>query len=319
MSTYTSNSRFPFRKTYRRKYGSRSFPSRAFGARSGNSSFLRYPRTSAGSSFYRSRGPYRTHPARTPEVKDHRVFELPYAVSFNNMNGPVNWNQNTDPWHTPANPGNSNGVITPILNNVPLGTDYFQRLGTRINWNSIYLNISWQLMSSDMDTVGGYGKPTRAPVNIRVALVLDKQSNGSQGGTPYFLIPRPAPMPEFTNPSIHDIFQAYSTNAGPDGTPILEVGVLSVLNLNNRDRFKILWDYRSTLSPNGNDTRNITKYIKLKGYQSQFATGGSITTNALYLVFLSDGTRWTNNATEPVTFDSRPFATFNSRFRFTDP
>jgi len=163
---------------------------------------------------------------------------------------------------------NTTAVIT-SLNLIRAGSSFFNRIGRKIEMKSIHLK--------------GYLNPVRtnaAADYARVMLVYDAQTNG-------------------TAPAIADILQD-TDQAGTNAT-----GVFSSANLNNRDRFKILCDYRIVLpsltvtagvvtNPGFIDpvtaAFDLERFVKLKGLVTQFkadsspAVIGDIATGGLFLV-----------------------------------
>ena len=163
---------------------------------------------------------------------------------------------------------NSTAQITP-LNLIRAGSSFFNRIGRRIEMRSLHLK--------------GYIDSTRTTTDadyIRIMVVYDEQANGAI-------------------PAIADIIQD-TDQAGTNSTT-----QLSGANLNNRDRFRILADFRIVLpsqtltggaitNPGFVDpvstTFDIERYIKLKGLVTQYradsspAVIGDVATGALYLV-----------------------------------
>lgn len=92
-------------------------------------------------------------------------------------------------------------------------------------------------------------------------------------------------------------------------------GALSVRNLDNRKRFKILWDHQFELAKYGTgqgETNRVKKYFKKK-FETVFNSGdtgtiGDINTNALYFVVVGTGAPGTTAAS----------SYYNVRVRFTD-
>jgi Geminivirus coat protein/nuclear export factor BR1 family. len=165
----------------------------------------------------------------------------------------------------------STWVSTPILlNGCIQGTEATQRLGRKITMTSLYAKIN--LTMSTTTTLGGY---------VRVAVVYDKQANG-------------------TAPGITDVF--------------LNNLITSPNNLSNRDRFVKIVDMETPIiSTSGDPICTLEIYRKLN-LETCFNTGnagsiGDITSGSLYLYVC-------NNA----SFQTAP-ALFTSQFRvkFTDP
>lgn len=117
----------------------------------------------------------------------------------------------------------------------------------------------------------------------RVLVVYDNQSNGAA-------------------PAIGDILSISSTT--------------SFMNLNNRDRFKVIWDKRYkcpvVAATNNSEFIQIDQYFRKCALEvtnsGTGATVGSIATGGLYVIGLSDG----NTATQVPTIS------FNCRIRYQD-
>nr|UOF79006.1 capsid protein [Cressdnaviricota sp.] len=159
------------------------------------------------------------------------------------------------------------------LNLIRAGSSFFNRIGRKINLKSCHLKL--------------YIVPIRTtafPSYVRVMLVYDSQTNGAL-------------------PAISDIIQ--DTDQGGGNT----TDATSSANLNNRDRFKILTDWRIVLpsstytagvitNPGFIDpvstTFDLERYVKLKGLITQYkadsspAVIGDIATGGLYLVTYGD-------------------------------
>lgn len=116
------------------------------------------------------------------------------------------------------------------------------------------------------------------------------------------------------------VYDEQANNAAAAGTDILtpDTSVESLMNLSNRDRFKVLYDKIRLLSAQGvtdgnlGDKAYFTKYIKMNlpvVFSGTGATIGAIQTGALYVLF--SGTVATAAAT-------RATAAWESRVRFID-
>lgn len=180
---------------------------------------------------------------------------------------------------------NTSGTVT-FLNNVPIGTEGSQRTGDSIRLISLecYINIA---KTGNAGAAGGE--------NMRFLIVYDKQ-----------------PVPGST-PSISAILENSTGTTTAKGWK----------NLDNRDRFVILRDFRwsvvSSLAatasllcvqglPEATPT-NVHPYIKLKGIPTIFERGAAnIHTGAIYAVSLGDVASGTECFTSAIT----------SRLRFTD-
>lgn len=163
---------------------------------------------------------------------------------------------------------NSTVSITPI-NLIRAGSSFFNRIGRKVELKSLHLK--------------GFVQPVRtiaAQDYVRIMIVYDAQTNGAL-------------------PAISDIIQD-TDQAGTNNTTST-----SSANLNNRDRFRILCDYR-IVTPSQTVTAgqvttpgwidpvtvftDVERYMKLKGLHTVFkadsspAVIGDIATGALYLV-----------------------------------
>lgn len=183
------------------------------------------------------------------------------------------------------------GVFT--LNNIRAGSTYVNRTGRRVEMKNVRV-------SGFINVV----RTVAAPDYIRILVVYDRQTNGSL-------------------PLIADILATTDQAAANTTTS------LSGANLNNRDRFVILMDYRAVL-PSVTDTAGqlsnigvvdqqqnqfyVERFIPLKGLLTQFkadsspAVIGDIATGGLFLVTLGQNAA----ASEGWQF------TFETRLRFTD-
>lgn len=162
----------------------------------------------------------------------------------------------------------STGVVTP-LNLIQVGSSFFNRIGRRIEMKSIRV-------SGDVNLLRTVATEDYA----RIMIVYDRQTNGAV-------------------PTIQDILQT-TTQAGANSTTSL-----SGVNLNNRDRFKIIRDKRLFL-PAATDTAGVVTnaqppdpvtntyiidmFAKLGGLVTQYkadsspAVIGDIATGGLFLV-----------------------------------
>jgi len=154
-----------------------------------------------------------------------------------------------------------------ILNAVPLGTDYFQRVGRKITMKSLHIKgtiVPTQAVGADY---------------LRVMIIYDAQCNKA--------------LPATNNLILLD------ANAAPATTSFSEI------NLNNRERFKILRDKRfaspgcasTTVGLNLDQTMcmNINEFIKLKGLDTMYdatngGTAADITSGSLFILLISTNT-----------------------------
>lgn len=158
-----------------------------------------------------------------------------------------------------------------LLNPIQEGSSFYNRIGRKICLRSI--RLTGQIVArTGVATSGTYDY-------IRIMIVYDRQANGAF-------------------PSIADILLTY------DNTGATTTTVLSHLNMNNAERFKIVRDIRIAISndavaaANIQDEQiidykgkyNIDEYAKLKGYESHYkassnpAVIGDVSTGGLYLV-----------------------------------
>lgn len=165
-----------------------------------------------------------------------------------------------------------------------LGSDMNNRIGRKIMMNSIYIKGRVQTTASTIAT----DNYTPAQM-MRLILFCDYQPNGA-------------------TPAITDVL----VTAAPEAQ----------LNLNNRDRFKVLWDKEVVLDPfllvaaSGgscpNNIKMLKKYKKLNIETVFNATNGGtiadINSGALYLLYIGS----TVSGTDDMTM------TISTRVRYTD-
>lgn len=170
-----------------------------------------------------------------------------------------------------------------LLNGVAVGSDYTDRVGRKIRMKSVYVR----------GIVGHESIPTSGFSNqeiCRMLIVYDTQTNGSV-------------------PALTDILK--------------EATSLSQLNLNNRDRFKVLVDKQYSVAPyltiqadaiavSGSPTNySVKKYKKLNHeviFNGTASTVGSIATGALWMV-------WVGSTSADA---GDPHASVSVRVRFED-
>lgn len=162
-------------------------------------------------------------------------------------------------------------VATPVLlNGCIQGTEATQRLGRKITMTSLY--VKGALQFAPTGTLGGY---------VRIAVVHDKQSNG-------------------TAPGITDVFLSNDLN--------------SPNNLTNSDRFTKVADFESGIvSANGDCVAPIEFYRKLM-LETAYNTGNAgtvadIASGSLYMFICNNG-NFTTTA---------PTIRLQSRVKFLDP
>jgi len=169
------------------------------------------------------------------------------------------------------NPQANSGTNINLINGVAQGTDYNARVGRKLVMKSLFIRFQKEFSTT---------APTK-PVNIRVIVVLDKQTNGVL----------------FSNANLLQ----FVASAGQSLT--------SPINLDNRDRFVIIKD--KTLSLNG--TAQATCFFKAFKrldheviYGGTGATVGNITSGSLNIVTITDYS--------PIDM----IVNFNTRVRFSD-
>lgn len=155
-----------------------------------------------------------------------------------------------------------------LLNGVAVGTDFFNRTGRKVQLKSVQLKGQLTLLAGGSDA-------SSESYPIQAAIVYDDQPNG-------------------VIPVISDIFQAVDS-----GGSATSASPYTPINLNNRDRFKILKDWSIALKPFGatgaiatygdgmHGMRDISFYTKLNLdmiFGGTGATIASIQTGALYFV-----------------------------------
>lgn len=154
-----------------------------------------------------------------------------------------------------------------LLNGLALGNDYNNRVGRKVNWWSLQLKM---LIKGD---TGG------VPENLRMLVVKDKQPNGAEFG-------------------ITDLLDAAT--------------MYSQKNLNNRSRFTILADRVYNIDGVTKLECSDKAFFRFKGKtQTTYNSGataviGSIETNSLYLVLVSD------------VAANGPDVAFTARFKYVD-
>lgn len=141
-----------------------------------------------------------------------------------------------------------------LLNGVTLGTGATNRIGRRIKMKSILLRWIFTLQASSDGLVGN----GMVPGFIRILIVMDMQANGA-------------------TPAVSDIL----VNAG-------NVALVSPLNLDNRERFRVIYDKFRLIDPQGPGNTIFNVYKKLDN-QVTFNAGnagdqGDISTCAMWVI-----------------------------------
>lgn len=176
------------------------------------------------------------------------------------------------------------------LNLMGTGSGFFNRIGRRVYLQSLYMNGCVTLNTTN---------PIATIRYVRVAIVYDKANNG-------------------TRPTWQDVFQSVDQSGAFNRTS------LAHLNLNNRERFRVISDQRIQLgcsaASNGNAVMTpnntlVQTYRRLNGlemtYNADAATSGYADCNSgiLWLMLQSDG--------NPLATYSEQFAGV-CRIRYTD-
>jgi hypothetical protein len=161
---------------------------------------------------------------------------------------------------------NTTGLLTAI-NLIQNGSQFYQRVGRRIEMRSLHLN----------GVLTQTGNPTTTNDYVRVMVVYDRQPNAA-------------------TPGINSVLQSY------DQVGTQTFSSLSGINPDERERWLVLADHRlvlpqvnTTTSTDGSvegtsSTFNINRFIKLKNLKTHYtgdtnpAVIGDISTGALYVL-----------------------------------
>lgn len=207
---------------------------------------------------------------------------------------------------TPNSSNALTGDDVMLCNGVSPGNDIFNRLGRRLRMRSILVSMqlvapaSVDLAAADI-TMNNTTVATRV-CTCRLLLVLDKQPNGTQCLK-------------------NDILASLGSARKDGGYASPE----SNMNLDNRDRFLVLFDKIYTVDTVDRVQRSIRIYKKLN-IEVTYNNGqnardvSALMTNALYLVAVSNQNPPDSTATAPdPSVFLCPFALFtNTRMRYTD-
>jgi len=162
---------------------------------------------------------------------------------------------------------NQAAPLIQLLNPIATGTDYYNRIGRKVRVKSLMFRAS---------VTTGFQEP-QGIRPIRIALVLDKQPNNSA-----------------TPPVYSDMFQ------GVNEAGVAHSSAYSGVNLNNRDRFRVLKDWTFQLvaaegifpsSYTHGNKQILQHYMKLDEEQifsDTPATQAAISTGAIYMVCFTD-------------------------------
>jgi len=176
----------------------------------------------------------------------------------------------------------NNTVSAPILlNSIAAGSDFSDRIGRKIQMKSIQIRINARLDPSDNTDIVHAS-------HFRFIIYYDKQWNGST----------------LAVGNVADLLSR--ADSGTDR----EIPTLSPINLNNRDRYKILWDKTGSVDV-GKQSQSIKYYKKINLetiYNSQLSGAGAIQTGALLFIHLGSH----NGGTADAEF------TYFHRLRFID-
>lgn len=251
------------------------------------------PRASGSRRFFRKRrsmypqkrGTYAKINRFSPELKSLDTINTytPIRMGDTGVGQTFTWNGAATDIFTAFTGTNTGGWLI-VCNAPPTGTQLQERIGRKIQIKSILVNAVWRLGSSIAEAT--------IPVAIRTMVVWDKNPNGV------------LPLASDILQTVLHVGNSYAQPHSPN-------------NLNNRDRFRVLYDYRSTLTPNGDSLKVIDKYIKCEGstvFNGGSGAGiGSVSTGALYVLHVSDAAQ-----NVPQTASNLPFVTHDIRVRYND-
>lgn len=190
----------------------------------------------------------------------------------------------------------TNTVFFTLLNPTQEGSSFYNRIGRKISMKSLMIQ---GFLSPHSGATGGVED------YARFLVVYDRQPNGAL-------------------PTLADVLTSYDNQGSTTS------GVLDQVNMNNRERFKVLMDERLILVPSGGatsniieelngtgqqQTMNIKRFFKLNRLVTQYKASsnpaiiGDIATGSLFLMAVTR-----NNATTQGTWDF----TMQSRLRYWD-
>ena len=209
---------------------------------------------------------------------------------------------NMTPGYIPLNAANPTQIV--LLNATSQGAAANQRIGNKIKLRKLKLNMIFQCNMFGFPS-GATDRDIAAIPDtlIRWAVVLDKQSNGTQ-------------------PNISDVYQLNDAITGTqyDQRP----AGLAPMNLANRERFITLKTGLSAIGQLWSTSATVDEYIDLRGWETIFGAntnppvvGGNgiatITTGALYLIMMIYSHN-SNNVTGAIDVNVSAF----TRVRFED-
>jgi len=183
-----------------------------------------------------------------------------------------------------------------LLNGVPQGTDYNNRVGRTVCFKSITLNWAVSAETASFQYIPAVVVPPIAQLEtvrlaraeltfgVRVMIVYDRQPNGNP-------------------PEIDDLLYSFSSN-GTTTPAAFNITSMAFNNLNNKDRFMVLLDKKFTIGSEGGNLGAFVKKHRRINLETQYNNvGGSISgiqTGAFYL--LEFGEQQDNSADVPNYF-----------------
>lgn len=191
--------------------------------------------------------------------------------------------------------GTATGGYLGLLNGIAQNVQQDGRIGSQVDLKRLNMNVTWKLPPSNPAW-----EDRTMSFAVRLAIIWDRQPNGV--------------APQMTDIYSEDI---NVTNG--------HVQPISMRNLANRDRFKILYDRTECLCHGGDASIVFQKYLKLKGrttYSQAGAGIGAISSGALYVMCISDAADGTTNGGEDHDDPwggGVPWINAKFRVRFTDP
>lgn len=167
-----------------------------------------------------------------------------------------------------------------LLNGVPQGTDYNNRVGRTVCFKSLTLNWAVSAETATLQVLPAITEPpvpyveqtrlvrTELTFGVRVMIVYDRQPNG-------------------VFPDIDDLLYAFD-NDGTTTPDAYNITTMAFNNLNNKDRFMVLLDKKFTVGSAGGNLGVFVKKHRRINLETQYNnTTGTITgiqTGAFYLL-----------------------------------